>query len=116
MRRQKLAEYVGQIISTKRQKKKLSQEKVAEMLGTTQDVISKMEQGNFSIKFERLEKLANIFECKVAEFFHVPDKNIDNDVEEIADMLKNLSHADKKLVKGTIAEMVRLLKAKPNDK
>lgn len=112
MTKLKLAEFVGKTICEKRQQKKLSQEKLAELLGTSQDIVSKMEQGNFSIKFDRLEKLANLFNCNVADLFKIPNESRDADAEYLADMLNNLSTEDRKLVKGTVAEMVRLIKSK----
>jgi transcriptional regulator with XRE-family HTH domain len=108
----KLAEFVGKTISEKRQGRKLSQEKLAEMLETSQDIISKIEQGKISIKFGRLEQLASIFKCQVADFFRVPGAGLDNNAVDIADMLNGLPPEDIKLIKGTVAEMVRLLKAK----
>lgn len=50
-----------------REKKELSQEKLAEMLGVTQGAVSQWESGLASPATDKLPALAKIFNCTVDE-------------------------------------------------
>jgi transcriptional regulator with XRE-family HTH domain len=55
-----------------RRDKDMTQEQLAEAIGVTMEYISRMEGGRYSPSFQVLEKLAEVLEVEVEEFFHFP--------------------------------------------
>ena len=55
-----------------RRNKDLTQEQLAELLGVSVDFVSKMERGINGASFETLQKLADVLEVRVEEFFQFP--------------------------------------------
>lgn len=80
-----LAIIVGANISTKRKRKGLNQVQLAELLGIGPDSLSRIESGITAPKFQTLEKMAQVLECPVAEFFLHDSKS------SVADLSKNFS-------------------------
>lgn len=64
-----LAIIVGANISAKRKGKGMNQAQLAEQLGIGPDSLSRIESGITAPKFQTLEKMAQVLECPVAEFF-----------------------------------------------
>jgi transcriptional regulator with XRE-family HTH domain len=52
-----------------RRVKDITQEKLAEEIGVSAEFISNMERGKAAPSFETLEKLANVLETDIQEFF-----------------------------------------------
>lgn len=67
--RQHLASIVGANIATIRASRGLSQGELAEKLGVSPTQLSRWENGKVGPRFERLEDIANILHCTVAELF-----------------------------------------------
>ena len=80
-----LAIIVGANISTRRKRKGLNQVQLAELLGIGPDSLSRIESGITAPKFQTLEKMAQVLECPVAEFFLHDSKS------SVADLSKNFS-------------------------
>ena len=82
-------------IKTLRQRRKYSQEVLAEKTGRSVDAISAIERGKSFPNFETIERLAEALEVQVQEFF--ADDRIDASssrtrmMTEITDILRNLS-------------------------
>lgn len=96
-----------------RNEKRLGREEVAEKLGISYDAYSKQERGNTQLTYDRLERLAEIFDVSLVELIYPkgsPERTQDC-LEEI-NRLKELI----KLLKSQLqdkAEIVQLLKAHP---
>jgi transcriptional regulator with XRE-family HTH domain len=56
-----------------RRNKDLTQEQLAEAIGVTMEFISLMERGQNGPSFDTLQRLAEILEVKVEEFFQFPE-------------------------------------------
>jgi transcriptional regulator with XRE-family HTH domain len=55
-----------------RRNRDITQEQLAELCGISSDYVSQMERGVNSPSFETLQKLAEVLEVKVEEFFQHP--------------------------------------------
>ena len=93
---------VGRNIAERRKRMGLSQDKLAEGLGISPSALSRIESGQATPRFERLEDLANILQCEVADLFRRNDKSLSVRLETIEDMLKPLPV-------GTQEDLVHLL-------
>lgn len=67
--KQSLASVVGMNIMRLRQAKGMSQVELARQLGMGSDSLSRIERGLVAPRFGRLEKLAAVLGCSVAELF-----------------------------------------------
>jgi transcriptional regulator with XRE-family HTH domain len=56
-----------------RRNKDLTQEQLAEAIGVTMEFISLMERGQNGPSFDTLQRLAEVLEVKVEEFFQFPE-------------------------------------------
>jgi len=91
---QRDAKRIGKAIAARRVAAELTQSQVAELLGFTQETVSRMERGLFDIPATRMIDLADIFECEVAEFFHrlpTPPKAI---IKDVSNMFVGLAQHD----------------------
>lgn len=68
-KKQRLATIVGANIAALRKIRGWNQIDFAERLGIGADSLSRMERGLVAPRFSRLEHIANILECSVAELF-----------------------------------------------
>jgi len=68
-KKQRLATIVGANITALRKMRGWNQIDFAERLGIGADSLSRMERGLVAPRFSRLEYIANILECSVAELF-----------------------------------------------
>ncbi len=64
---------VGQRIKTIRKTKKLTQEKLAELIGIEPQSLSYMETGKFSPSPDTLQKLGEVLEVRPYEFYYFED-------------------------------------------
>lgn len=85
----------GKRIKELRERKKLTQERLAEKVGLDLQTISRIETGYYFTSFENLEKLANALDVTIADLFnfgHVKSK--DELIKEINTELANSSEKD----------------------
>lgn len=68
-KRQRLATIVGANITAQRRRMGWNQAEFAERLGIGADSLSRIERGLTAPRFPRLEKIAELLECPVAELF-----------------------------------------------
>ncbi len=57
---------LGVAIAKLREKAKLSQSQLAKLLGTTQSVISRIENGNQNISLKMLKEITHVLKCKTS--------------------------------------------------
>ena len=65
-----LTEKLGQKIRIERMKRKMSQEKLAELAELNRNFIGMVERGETNITVRNLEKIANTFELDIKELFN----------------------------------------------
>lgn len=85
----------GKRIKELRERKKLTQEKLAEKVGLDLQTISRIETGYYFTSFENLEKLAEALDVTIADLFnfgHVKPK--EELIKEIDTELANSSEKD----------------------
>lgn len=85
----------GKRIKELRERKKLTQERLAEKVGLDLQTISRIETGYYFTSFENLEKLANALDVAMADLFnfeHIKPKV--ELIKEINTELANLSEKD----------------------
>ncbi len=102
---------VGANIQRKRKLRGLTQEKLAEMVGIGQQSLSRMEKGQLAPRFDRLQALADVLHCTVAELFRLPEgEGMPERVAALMDILSPLSAESQGAIIGMTAEMARVLK------
>lgn len=69
----RLAAIVGLNIAARRKAKGWTQAKMAEYYEISSDSLSRMERGFIAPRFSRLEPLAALLDCTVADLFRIPD-------------------------------------------
>lgn len=78
--------------------------------------MSRIERGQIAPKFERLENIANILQCSVAELF-IPEKqgadlqNINENLKKIAEQLQELTPKEKKIIFTALKAIAEILKS-----
>lgn len=68
-----LKETVGKNITKLRKDAKIRQEELAERVGITSSTLSKIENGEGSVKLDLLEKIAKIFQLDVVDLMYEDD-------------------------------------------
>ena len=68
-KKQRVATIVGANITARRKLRGWNQAEFAEKLGIGADSLSRIERGLIAPRFQRLEQLAEILECSVADLF-----------------------------------------------
>lgn len=85
-----LSELLGENIATRRKQIGLTQESLAEKLSISSAALSRIESGQTSPRFNRLEDLALIFGCQVADLFREKSRTLGVRLDTIEDMLRPL--------------------------
>jgi transcriptional regulator with XRE-family HTH domain len=65
---------IGEKIRKLREGKSLTQEEMANLLGITQTAYGKIERGESSVSWKRLNQISEIFEKKLSEWIEVEEK------------------------------------------
>ncbi len=72
----KLAQLVGCNIATRRKLKKWTQAQMGEMLGIGTDSVCRIERGITAPRFQRIEDIAHLLDCSVADLFKTPEEQL----------------------------------------
>lgn len=110
-----LAALVGRNIVKQRRKLGLSQDQLAERLNIACSSLSRIENGLSSPRFERLEALAKVLECSVADLFRDEGESLSVRLEIIEDMLKSLRPQLQEDVVNLVGAAVRMFQKADND-
>lgn len=87
---QKLAAIVGTNIARRRKAVGLTQDQLAEKLNISGASLSRIENGMAAPRFPRLEELAEILGCNVADLFRNEDDPLSVKLDTVEDMLRSL--------------------------
>lgn len=107
---QNLAAVVGSNISRRRKEKGLTQAEFAEQLNIGADSLSRIEKGVIAPRFPRLEGIARLLECAVADLFRKESDSLNVKVAGIVDMLECLPEDMQEDVIGLMEEIVRIFR------
>ena len=98
-----LAGIVGANIMSRRKKHKLTQERLAEMVGIGQQSLSRMEKGHIAPRFDRLQAFASALGCAVADLFK--QEGDDMQPASLNEMIRPLSAGSQQAVINVVTEM-----------
>ena len=104
-----LTKAVGMVIYEKRKALGLTQAALAEKLGIGQQSLSRIEQGRMAPKFERLQDIADVLECGVADLFRRVDTGTVRRMDSIADVLAPLTEEECAFVVRQSVRLARFL-------
>lgn len=90
MTRESLSVILGNAIMNRRQRKGLTQVDFAKLLGIEQHSLSRMEKGLISPKMSRLQEIADILECSVADLFRQTDSPTFAKSQELCYLIEDL--------------------------
>lgn len=108
-----LAQQLGRRIATLRKQAGLSQQALAEAVGTAVQVIGRIERGAGAPSIERLQEIADALHVEPRELFEferVEDERTEAAVERAAVLLRRLSAEDAELVVGMMEGLGRRLR------
>ncbi len=105
--KKQFAKQLGANIAKFRQQKQLTQEQLAEILGVTNEAVSRMERGVAMPSLMRLIEIANVYQCTINELF--ADISITNKEQEnyIGHLLQTLSEKDRLFIIKIIEQFVQ---------
>ncbi|MCL1894893.1 MAG: helix-turn-helix domain-containing protein [Holophagaceae bacterium] len=93
-----LTEIVGYNILSRRKKRKLTQEALADMVGIGQQSLSRMEKGKIAPRFDRLQRFAEVLCCTVADLFKEGETNGSDPLAELQSFMRPLSANSQQVV------------------
>ena len=102
-----LAGIVGTNIMVRRKKRKLTQERLAEMVGIGQQSLSRMEKGHIAPRFDRLQAFASALGCSVADLFKQDDGGIQP--SSINEIIRPLSADSQQAIINVVTEMTQAM-------
>lgn len=106
----KLSELVGGNIARRRKQLGMTQDALAEALKISGSALSRIESGQAAPRFSRLEDLAEVLECQVAELFRSPDIPLRVRLDTIGDMLEPLPAATQEDLVHLLVVAIRMVR------
>jgi transcriptional regulator with XRE-family HTH domain len=100
-----LARAVGRAIARQRQKRGLTQDRVAEHLNIGLEAVSRMERGVVVPTIIRLAELAQLFDCDVADLLRESSNRPTEQGIVLAQQLAQLGSADRELILELVARL-----------
>lgn len=109
MQNNELVKAVGETIAIRRRNMKMTQERLATILGIAPDTMSRMERGKFAPKMSRFRDIANALNCSVADLFRDTDENASDRASTIVDILKTLPPKKQEALVELVANTAQLM-------
>lgn len=97
---------VGQSIAKYRKAAGLSQAQVAEMLGLSNDAVSRMERGTITLNVERLCEFAALFECRVSDLLTDSQLHPSDQIYQLERMFSALEETERNDLIQLIEKMI----------
>lgn len=89
---------IGRAVAKHRTKSGLTQEQLGQELGLHDEAISRLERGVVMPTLPRLVKLAEVFECDVADLMTEGSSRSSDQAKHLRQLLGDLSSDDRKMV------------------
>jgi transcriptional regulator with XRE-family HTH domain len=105
-----LVKKVGQALARHRFQARLTQAKVAGLLGIETETVSRLETGAIAATLGRLEQFAAIFNCPVVSFFQDATDDVEGQARTLVELLKPLPDDERRLLIAFMAEAARLFR------
>ncbi|MDA3979837.1 helix-turn-helix domain-containing protein [Gallibacterium sp. AGMB14963] len=90
-----IAKSIGKAIAKYRKAANLSQSQLAEIIGVSNDAISRMERGTIVLNVIRLFEFAEIFGCNVADLLVKNSERLEDQEYRLAKKLAQLNKEDR---------------------
>lgn len=116
MKNREALKELGQMLAKRRRERGLTQVEVAEYMGIEKETVSRIENGAISPTLQRLRQLAAVLGCSLSDLFRTEEGRDDQVVEDLADMVRNLSQDDRQLVLRFVSEVIKIIEAKESDR
>ena len=97
---------VGASIAKYRKASGLSQAKVAEILGLSNDAISRMERGRLGLNVERLCEFATLFQCRVSDLITDSSLQPSDQIYQLDRLLNQLDDMERRKLILLIEQMI----------
>lgn len=97
---------VGQAVARYRKAAGFSQAEVAEMLGLSNDAISKMERGNIALNVARLFEFARLFNCQATDFLVSSSPHLEDQQQYLAKLLQRLDSEERVGLLNVVEQMI----------
>ncbi|AWX13403.1 transcriptional regulator [Mergibacter septicus] len=110
--KEKFSKQLGANIAKYRQKSKLTQEQLAELLGIGNEAVSRIERGVVIPSLIRLIEFANIFKCSLTDLITRKSERVSDENDYILALLQDLEKADRDLIIELIEKFASHLKNK----
>ena len=107
-----ISKRVGQAIAKYRKAAGLSQAQVAEILGLSNDAVSRMERGTIVLNVERLCEFADLFNCRVSDLLTDSQLHPSDQIYQLDSMLSQLDEPYRCYLLNLIEQMIEWKKMK----
>ena len=107
---QRLACILGKNIARRRQLLNMSQAELSEKLEIAPDVMSRVENGHISPRFGRIETIASLLGCSVADLFKEAPGDTASNAATLAELIRPLPPQKQEEVISLVAQLVQVLK------
>lgn len=97
---------VGKAVAHYRKSAGLSQAEVAEIMGISNDAVSKMERGNITLNVSRLFEFAQIFGCQPSDFLIATSYHFEDQQQYLSRLLAKLTAEDRSRLLALIEQMI----------
>lgn len=103
---QELAKQIGLSIAKNRRKLGLSQAQLAELMGLSNDAISRMERGGIMLNVVRLAEFSKIFGCSIAELLGEHSQEVDEQARHLSRILNQLELEDRQKLLDLVEQLI----------
>ena len=107
---QRLAKILGNSIVERRKILGMTQIELANHLDMAPDALSRIENGYVAPRFNRIEEMAKILECSVAELFREKNDSLKTRSDCIADIISPLPAEKQEEVISLVSHFVSILR------
>lgn len=101
-----ISQHIGDALAKYRKASGLSQAKVAELMGLSNDAISRMERGKIVLSIERLYEFAELFNCEATDLLIVKSNKIEEQSQYLVKLLYKLQPQEREKLIKLIEQMV----------
>ena len=106
----RLAQIFGSNVARRRQLLNMSQAEFSEKLDIAPDVVSRVENGYIAPRFGRIELIASLLDCSVADLFRETPGDTASNAATLAELIRPLPPQKQEEVISLVAQLVQVLK------
>ncbi len=107
---QRLAKILGNAIVERRRLLGMTQAELANRLDMAPDALSRIENGYVAPRFSRIDQMAKVLDCSVAELFREKNGSLRERLDCLAETIGSLPPDKQEEVIGLVVRLVNVLK------